>query len=198
MPPGKRRGKLTGHTRAKERKANEQAARRLEEAQRRAASPRRSPSQKPRDVAHRRAEALRLIHEEGLSYRQAAKKTGTGAERLRRYAKQLEVVEPSRAGRKVRLSEEAYLEAQRVMTTFSNGVALELGLSVEEAKANARYLNAVDAYLAGDKGALRDFAGQGVTDYEGNYHPWDTSPSHLKAIASQPSKPVVYMVTKRK
>src|SRR5450756_1621985 len=153
MPARKRKSKLLGHGSGHARQAAEKAARRADELTLRAASRARAPSNKTVEVNRRRAEALRLIAEEKLSYRQAAKRAGTGASRLRTEAKQLEVVQPTKVGRKVELIPEAYAGKIRKMTTFSNGQQVTVSLSLAAAQANAHYLNAVERAIKPGKGA---------------------------------------------
>lgn len=197
MPARKRKSKLLGHGSGHDRHVAEKAARRAEELVLRAAS---RPSNKPAEVARRRAEAFRFIAE-GASYRQAAKKAGTGASRLRKEARELELVAPTKVGRKVELVPEAYEGMTREMTTFSNGNVLTVSLDRTEAVANAHYLNAAARAIVPGKGTmtrrkdLKDMA-DGVTDIDGVFHPWEKRVTVLRTLMSTPDMPIVYMIVK--
>jgi len=142
-----------------------------------------------------------MIAEEGMSYRQAAKKSGTSAYRLRKETRQLELAAPTRVGRKVELIPEAYAGITREMTTFSKGKGLTVSLDRAEAQANAHYLNAAARAITPGKGAIarrKDLADMqgGITDVDGVFHPWEKRISVLKKIMGTPDFPIVYMIVK--
>jgi len=127
----------------------------------------------------------------GASLRDAARANRIGQERLRRYLR--ENTQTTRIGRTWRI-----IDLRRFhLPLYSRGQIIEVWLYADEASRVGEYLSAVGRFLpSGDASFLKPFAGDGVRDVSGGFHPFETGPNALYRLDSRGelSVPEIYKI----
>jgi hypothetical protein len=115
----------------------------------------------------------------GFSLRDTTKTFGMSEQHLRRYAKE-------NAGA-VRVGCRWVFEDQRArrFPIYSEGELKTVTLIPREASRAALYMHAVRRFLpSGDASILAHYAGEGVTDVHGRFHPFEVDPNRLYELDS--------------
>ena len=110
----------------------------------------------------------------GFSLRDTAKTFGLSEQHLRRYAKE-------NAGA-VRVGRRWVFDDQRArrFPIYSGGELKTATLAPSEASQASSYMHAVRQFLpTGDASILAPYAGEGVTDVHGRFHPFEVDPNRL-------------------
>jgi hypothetical protein len=128
---------------------------------------------RPVNPKAREEEAIRMM-KAGASLRQAARSIGVSEQHLRRYIK--ENVGAVRVGKLWTFNDQ---RPRRFPIYSTEGLVSPL-LTPAEASRAALFMNAVRRFLpSGDISILAPYAGQGVTDANGRFHPFETDPNRL-------------------
>jgi len=110
----------------------------------------------------------------GLSLRESAKLEGLSEQRLRRYIK--ENVGAKWDGKKWQI----YDNRDRPFPIYSDGQLKNPILPAPESSRAGHFMHAVRRFLpSGDISILAPYAGQGVTDVYGRFHPFEVDPNRL-------------------
>lgn len=115
----------------------------------------------------------------GFSLRDTAKTFGIPEQRLRRYIK--ENAGAVRVGRRWVFDD----QRPRQFPIYSDGELKTVTLIPYEASRAALYMHAVRQFLpSGDASILAPYEGEGVTDVNGRFHPFETDPNRLYELDS--------------
>ena len=123
-------------------------------------------------------EGLREV-KRGKSLTESARAVHVSPERLRRYLASSGIAE--KKGRRWVIGED---KRSREMLLYSNGEAVTVKVSPEEAERIGRYTSAVGHFLStNDPAFLAPFEGQSVTDTAKRRYPFETDPNALYRLA---------------
>ncbi|MFT3723033.1 MAG: hypothetical protein QM773_05540 [Hyphomonadaceae bacterium] len=135
--------------------------------------------------------AIRAMHE-GSSLTGAAKAARVSPERLRRYLKTYEIA--SRVGRTWVMTDN---RPRRVPIIFGSSIKAVVVPNFGEASKVGRYSNAVGKFVeTGELHHIEPFAGDGVRDLDGDFHPFETDPNDLLryAMKDEPEFHEIYQI----
>lgn len=122
--------------------------------------------------------ALLEIRKQG-SLAKAAKSVGISRERLVRIAQEQGAIE--RTGRRWRVKHELI----RTFSLYSENKLVTVLGSFSEASKAGTFMSAVSRFLRTNRvSEIIPFEGQGVTDRDGKFHPFETDPNRLYRLAA--------------
>ncbi|MGC9953684.1 MAG: hypothetical protein ABSD21_05360 [Rhizomicrobium sp.] len=125
-----------------------------------------------------REKALQLM-KAGATQKTAAKRTGVSVEKVRRYLK--ENTTAKLEGKKWVIMD----RRPTLMLIASRGKIYFIPVTYRSRSRVGHYWNNVNKFLAtNDASYLARYAGKGIRDAEGNYHPWETGPNTLRKLDS--------------
>ena len=130
-------------------------------------------------------EGLKRVRE-GETLSAAARRLHVAPERLRSYLTRTGVARKERSRWTVGPD-----YRQREMLIYSRGRELHVILpDYQSANFAGRYMSAVGELLhTNDPAVLEEFVGQGVSDQDGQFHPFETEPNTLYRLASTATEP---------
>jgi hypothetical protein len=135
----------------------------------------RPPNPIPVNPKSKEEVAIRIMRDTGASLRYTARLTGLSEQHLRRYIK--ENVGAERVGRSWVFND----QRPRRYPVYSENRLKTLTLTPPEASRAAEFMNAVCGRFlpSGDITFLVPFEGEGVTDINGRFHPFEVDPNRL-------------------
>lgn len=150
-------------------------------------------TQRSIDPGGREELALKMMRR-GRALRDAASHYHLSQERLRAYVK--EQTEARREGRKWTIID----RRTRQFPFYSNGRVVTPTMSLDETAKAGRYMQAVKRFLySGDDRFLTPFAGKGVRDTSGKFHPFELNENTLYELDHRDEAviPELYRISER-
>jgi hypothetical protein len=132
------------------------------------------PNRIPVNPKNKEEVAIRIMRDTGASLRYTAQLTRQSEQHLRRYIK--EHVNARRVGNRWILDD----QRPRQFPFYSNGMLVSPWLTPHGASSASLYMHAWFQFRGtGELSYLEPYAGQGVTDIKGKFHPFEVDPNRL-------------------